>query len=388
MAEDVTVDIALLLRTSVHYGREIARGIGLWSHREPRVRLRLLPFTAGPARAALERLRPAGVIGQVWPVMRSVVAGLDIPVVNVSPPGSAPGFPCVSVHSAAIGRAAAEHLLSCGYRHFAAVSAPRTIEGDQRLSGFTAAIAAAAARQPSPSAVAPVEVWAQELQGRGWDELSRRLQALPRPLGLFAYDDHLVRQLVPLCEAAGLQLPAHVGILVASDDELDCELTQPGLTSVQLPCAEIGRRAAARLWCRLQGGPAEDDPELLLPPAVTERASTRYAPGADDRLSRALAFMRAHLAEALTVADIARHAGVSRRWLERRCRLRLGRSPAQELRRLRLAHARGLLSSSPLSLAEVAAASGYASASRLCVAFRRAFDQTPGQYRRASGGAD
>ncbi len=59
----------------------------------------------------------------------------------------------------------------------------------------------------------------------------------------------------------------------------------------------------------------------------------------------------------------------------------LGRSPAAEIRRIRLEHARRLVAHGDLPLAEVARRCGFGHVESLTRAFRRAYRQTPAAYR-------
>ena len=60
----------------------------------------------------------------------------------------------------------------------------------------------------------------------------------------------------------------------------------------------------------------------------------------------------------------------------------LGRSPAEEIRHVRLEKSKRLLSTTEMSIAEVALACGFSNATRLGVAFRNRFGVTPLAYRR------
>ena len=86
-------------------------------------------------------------------------------------------------------------------------------------------------------------------------------------------------------------------------------------------------------------------------------------------------------------AALARLAGVGPRQLDRLFRDRLGATPGRIHRRLRLAHARRLLAQSPLSVAEIAQAAGFASASHFARAHRAEYGAAPSEARAGSGAA-
>ncbi|WP_149499838.1 helix-turn-helix domain-containing protein [Roseiconus lacunae] len=73
---------------------------------------------------------------------------------------------------------------------------------------------------------------------------------------------------------------------------------------------------------------------------------------------------------------------ISRRRLEQRFRTELKRSPAEEIRRVRMAHVGRLLQDSDKPVATIATEAGFASGASLSQAFRQYFQMTPGEYRR------
>ena len=72
---------------------------------------------------------------------------------------------------------------------------------------------------------------------------------------------------------------------------------------------------------------------------------------------------------------------ISRRILEQRFKRALGRSPAAEIRRVRLARATELLASTDWPISRVARASGFAHVEGMNRVFKRELRQTPSEYR-------
>jgi transcriptional regulator GlxA family with amidase domain len=98
-------------------------------------------------------------------------------------------------------------------------------------------------------------------------------------------------------------------------------------------------------------------------------------------LAETLAWIQAHAAEPLTVADIARHAALSVRTLTRRFAGQLGTSPQSWLHQQRLHLARKLLETTDLPIPQVAERSGYGSANALRAHFTRELATSPQRYR-------
>jgi len=105
------------------------------------------------------------------------------------------------------------------------------------------------------------------------------------------------------------------------------------------------------------------------------------APEGRGRLARLLDYIRAHLAEAHTLASLAARAAMSTRTLQREFVAATGQSPQEWLIGERLARARELLEGSRLSTQSVAARVGMGSAESLRHHFRQRLGTTPARYR-------
>lgn len=105
-------------------------------------------------------------------------------------------------------------------------------------------------------------------------------------------------------------------------------------------------------------------------------------PGSDS-LEPTMRWMREHLGEPLTLADVATHAGVSPRTLNRRFREQAGTTPMQWRLRLRIHHAQELLETTTLSVDQIARHCGFGTAIALRQHFARLVHQSPLAYRRS-----
>jgi AraC family transcriptional regulator len=99
------------------------------------------------------------------------------------------------------------------------------------------------------------------------------------------------------------------------------------------------------------------------------------------RLHRAEEYMRANLAENITLADIARVAGCSPFQLLRSCKNVWAETPFQRLTALRMKLACTLLRDGLNSVTTVAFDCGYSNPSHFAIAFRRAIGVSPSEYR-------
>jgi|CXWL01.1.fsa_nt_gi AraC family transcriptional regulator len=126
--------------------------------------------------------------------------------------------------------------------------------------------------------------------------------------------------------------------------------------------------------------PADDPRVLDLLAALTARPATRS--GSTPRwLEQIVAHLRAEWQPRLTVAAVARQAGVHPVYLARCFRRWYGIGVAEELRRLRLRRAAALLIDEPDSVAAAAYDAGFADEPHFCRTFGQAAGLSPGRYR-------
>ncbi|MEM7300858.1 MAG: GlxA family transcriptional regulator [Pseudomonadota bacterium] len=153
-----------------------------------------------------------------------------------------------------------------------------------------------------------------------------------------------------------------------------------------------GGTAALDMMLSLIG---EDHGESLIN-AVCEQALTDRVRGPHDRqrlplrarlgvqnskILSIIELMEANLSEPLSLMEIAGHAGLSRRQIERLFRQHMGRSPARYYLEIRLDRARHLLIQSSMPVVEVAIACGFVSASHFSKCYRELYRSTPQQER-------
>ncbi|MFN3946329.1 MAG: helix-turn-helix transcriptional regulator [Allosphingosinicella sp.] len=126
-----------------------------------------------------------------------------------------------------------------------------------------------------------------------------------------------------------------------------------------------------RVLCLASEQPLETRPHLGLAPAVLERVLKAI----EDRLE-----------DAPSVEELARAAKFSRSHFARAFRKATGLSPSVYIAQRRLCRARDLLVDTNMTIAQIAARTGYSSHGHLTAAFRAALGQTPTQYRTAGRG--
>jgi AraC-like DNA-binding protein len=101
-------------------------------------------------------------------------------------------------------------------------------------------------------------------------------------------------------------------------------------------------------------------------------------------LAKCQDLMRSQRDRSLKASELARDFGMSRTRFSHYFRRTVGDSPAAYLRKQKLKQAETLLTTSQLSVKEIAAKTGFTDANHLCKAFRAHFQCSPGSYRRTA----
>ncbi len=373
--------IALLVDTATDWGRRMIRGIGRYAHEQGGWDI----WLEQRCQHAPGRLPPGwrgdGIIARVADrAMGRYLADAPGVVVNVSA-ARIPGveFPTVTADLRAAARLAAGHLLDQGFRYFGYYAPLGLSYVDIHYHSFVEHLAEAgltcdlfrARRSKGPRAT-----WRRQQ-----DDLRNWLQGLPQPVAVLTWTSDRGREVLYACRALGLLVPEQVAVMGGDEDSLLCETCNPPLSGVALTSERIGYEAAALLDRMLHGEPRPTEPILIEPTRVVVRQSTDTLAITDPDLARAIAFIRTHAATPIQVSDVLRDVAVSRSWLERRFQEALGRSPAEEIRRVRLERTKQLLADTDLPVPQVAAASGFGSREYLAYAFRRATGLTPREFR-------
>lgn len=157
-----------------------------------------------------------------------------------------PRYTTLNIDNVNGAQAMTEHLIGLGYRDIAFVSGPDgNFDAAERLRGFRKTIAAAQQR-----------VHAQVLAGDFTEEsgvaAGRTLAAAKRrPRAVFAANDMMaIGCLLALIEA-GVRVPEDVAV-VGFDDIPIARFVAPGLSTVRVRIAELGRTALDQLAARLE----------------------------------------------------------------------------------------------------------------------------------------
>jgi LacI family transcriptional regulator len=380
-----TPNVALFLATNEKAGRDKFQGVLRYMRLHTPWNIHLVE--KGVEKQQLVNLKAWGVTGAIVARMPEALRSMSrarIPTVVMDSPESYPNHAAnvsfVTSDSEGVGRAAAEAFLGEGFCHFAYV--PDVYDWDWsvlRGQGFAARLAEAGLsceEYRCPSERARVD-WALDQK-----HLARWLHDLPKPVAILAAHDVRVRQVLETCHSSGLNVPGEVALMGVDNDEMICENTTPTLSSVQ-PDFDAGGYEAARLLEDLMRGNVRRERNLWYGvKRVVLRESSRFAHAVDRRYLRGLEFIRLNACTAITVLDIARHMGVSRRLAEMLFRKHVGHSILDEIQNIRLARLKTFLSETTLPISTITWQCGYQSENHVKRIFKQKTGLTMSQYRK------
>ena len=369
--------VALLVETSNAYARGLLAGIegyilehGPWSvylgehGRGDRPPDWLAKWDGDGIIARIENRRISGALQK-----------MRVPIVDLSAAQLLPAAPIVTTDNAAIARLAVQHFTERGFRHFAycgdghfawSVARGEYFSLFARSAGHPCAVYAPA----GPRGNSDTET----------DDIARWLRALPKPVAVFACYDAVGQRVLDACRRAGMAVPEEVAVLGVDNDELLCALSPP-LSSIKLNTHRTGWQAAAVLALMMEGETVPTEPQRIPPIGIVTRQSTDVLAVDDPLIARALLYIREHACEDIGVKDVLRHCPMARRTLEARLKTLLGRSPNEEILRVRLNRVKELLTGTELTLAEIADRAGFRHTEYLSVVFKRETGQPPSVYR-------
>jgi LacI family transcriptional regulator len=153
------------------------------------------------------------------------------------------------------------------------------------------------------------------------------------------------------------------------------------LSSVDTNLEALGYRGAQLLDQLMTGKPAPAEPVRVPAAGVIARKSSDILTIKHPGVARCLRFIWEHGHEPICIKSLVSVSAMSRRGMHKAFVEHLGRTPGQELQRVRIDHAQRLLTRTTLKVETIAQDSGYQSINSFCVAFKRATGMSAKKFR-------
>ena len=375
----VVPKVAILIETSNSYSRGLMRGIVAYMREHCPWSIYMSEHSRGDRLPAwLPQWDGEGVIARIENTsIARVVESLHVPVVNVSAARLIPALPWVETDDAAIAALAAGHLLDRGLKHFGFCGDERFNWSKWRGEFFERLISEAgwpcSVYRPLRRHTAASETQIEHIAD--W------IAGLPKPVGVLAAYDYRGQQVLDACRRRGIPVPDDVAVLGVDNDDLLCDLSDPPLSSVILNPRRTGYEAAELLDRMMSGESIGREKHAIGPLGIATRQSTDVLAIEDADVSAVLRYIRDHACEGIGVQNALDAVPQSRRRLEYRFKKLLGRTPHEEIVRVRLNRVKSLLVETDLSVEKIAHLAGFEYVEYLSVLFRQKCGTTPSDYR-------
>lgn len=288
----------------------------------------------------------------------------------------------LSVDETAVGRQAAEHLLTFGgFRSSAFL--PSLLPSMSVISKLREdAFRSVFAKRGIPT---------RSFCGVSDARIAELLAAMPRPVAVLAESAERGDFLIRATEGTNLVIPRHCALLAIERNTLLCSATTPRLSHVYPSATDEGYEAATLLEGLMSRRQTRRRQIMLDTPLILNDAeSTAFVSPAATLIKNATKMIDADFARLADAEAVADRLGVSRRLLDLRFREYTGKTVAEILRAKKLDAFAVKLAESKEPISSLAETCGFPNASYLKTLFKRHYGISPGGYRQspAIGGAD
>lgn len=174
--------------------------------------------------------------------------------------------PCIGFDNMQAAHHVCSYLLDIGHRSIAMVAGIR--HGNDRVAARIDGVTAAMAERSIQFAPGHLVEHRYDI-AEGRRAASRLLASPNRPTAIVCANDVLAFGVLFECRARGVNVPRDISITGFDDQDLAANI-EPPLTTIRVPAAEMGRRAAEYLLARLDKTPTPEKTELQAALVVRE----------------------------------------------------------------------------------------------------------------------
>ena len=376
--------ILLLTDFSSGYSRNLLKGIvryskevGNWSFQRMPLYYRMLYGENGVVEWA-KKWQADAIIAQLTDVNIELLNDLNIPIIVQNYRDRNKAVSNLTGDYFNTGVMAAKFFLNRGYRNFAFYGFKGAILSRERADGYSHEIE----KQGYKLAVLENDNKDKEEWSYNHTVLGHWLQSLPKPVALFACDDHFALQISETCNVYNINVPDDIAILGVDNDDLLCNISDPPLSSIVLD-VENGGYNAGKLLHQLITKEITEPFNIVVNPLIIERRkSTEKYAVSDKNIRTILNYIEKNYANHLSVEELVKQVPLSRRVLEKKFKEETGESLYQYIQNYRIDQFTRLLITTDYSLFEAALQSGFENYKNVSRIFRKYKSLSPAEYRK------
>lgn len=374
--------ILLLTDFSSGYSRNLLKGIvryskevGNWSFQRMPLYYRMLYGENGVVEWA-KKWQADAIIAQLSDVNIELLNDLNIPIIVQNYRDRNKAVSNLTGDYFNTGVMAAKFFLNRGYRNFAFYGFKGAIWSRERADGYSHEIE----KQGYKLAILENDNKDREEWSYNHTVLGNWLQSLPKPVALFACDDHFALQISETCNVYNINVPDDIAILGVDNDDLLCNISDPPLSSIVLD-VENGGYNAGKLLHQLITKEITEPFNIVVNPLIIERRkSTEKYAVSDKNIRTILNYIEKNYANHLSVEELVKQVPLSRRVLEKKFKEETGESLYQYIQNYRIDQFTRLLITTDYSLFEAALQSGFENYKNVSRVFRKYKSLSPAEY--------
>ncbi|MDR2915935.1 MAG: substrate-binding domain-containing protein, partial [Tannerella sp.] len=213
-------------------------------------------------------------------------------------------------------------------------------------------------------------------------ELAQWLEKLPKPIALFACDDHFALRISETCNICNIKVPDEIAILGVDNDELLCNISDPPLSSIKVDAINGGYQAG-KLIHQLINKEISPPVNIVVEPLMIEnRSSTDKYAVSNKHIQHILNYIDNNYTNPISVTELVKQIPLSRRALEKKFKSETDDTLYQYIQNCRINTFKRLLLTSNDSLFDIAFQSGFDNYKNVFRVFKKYNAISPAEYRR------
>ena len=377
--------VLLLTDFSSAYSRNLLRGIVRYSREhEPWIFFRMPRYYRevhgdnGVVNWA-KKWKADAIIAQLDNINLNNISKLKVPIIIQNYRDRANTICNITGDYIKTGVMAADFFLSRGFSNFAYYGFKDMIWSRERADGFKNRIEEAGFQV----SVLNTKNRKDEDWSLDATTVSDWLFSLPKPVALFACDDHFASQITEICKIYNIAVPDEVSVLGVDNDDLICNITDPPLSSIVLE-VDKGGYQAGQILHQLMNGEIEQAIDIVIPPLRVElrKSTDKYAVN-DKYILQTIDYIKKNYTQTISVTDIIRLVPLSRRVLEKRFKKEMGISIYQFILNYKMEQFSQSIIKTNRPLVDLAMESGFDYYKNITRTFKKYKGTTPLQYRKS-----
>ena len=213
------------------------------------------------------------------------------------------------------------------------------------------------------------------------------LSTLPKPTAVFCANINYAIKLIESCKVGGFKIRKQIAILGVDDDELFGGFIKPRPSTIAIPYEKLGMEAAKAIARRLKYPSMKimpGKPYAMSDMQVIEYGSSTALSPAAHLVYNSIEFIKQNARRHISVGDVAKHVGTSRKLLELRFREIRNETILSHIHRVRLNEVCTELTFTEKTIQNISRDCGFTNLTYLKTFFRRQLGMTMTEYRAKS----